>query len=257
MTLDIFEANMDEFKTDEEDCMFFLRANRCRSNDILYFILGIKVSKKERYINKIKKMILDTSTEEARKKNSINNALINPKVMYRPINTDEWFERNFFKGFRGEVKQMIDECSKNEWINKKDTLEIIRYLKKTNPTIVEHISNCFLEDDGEEDKQPSSSEKSANEGKNPPISSTKDKMICFLANYYQEKEAKAMKEKYKVEKQSPSPSYSSILFKEMDEFFSGKTQSPTDKSIRDALKNAQAYHPINDEIFVSLRKTNE
>jgi hypothetical protein len=139
--------------------------------------------------------------------------------------------------------------TKKAQISKKGWINILKEIKEKYSKETEYILDSLLKCD--------SCEESANERKSPSISSTKDKMICYLMDYYIGKEGEVMKEKHKGEKQEPSPSCSLILHKEMDMFFSGKISSPTDKSIRGALKDAQAHHPQNDEIFVSLRKTDE
>jgi hypothetical protein len=167
-----------------------------------------------------------------------------------------WENRCIDDGFVQELDEFVQieslkgriNINKQVWKEKLEDFEIF-YSDK-----VEHIPNYLLKNDCEEDKQPGSSEKSANKRENFPISSTKDMMICFLADYYLKNEGEAMKEKYKVKKQSPSPSLTSILSKEMDSFFSKKTKSPVDRSVRDALKDAQAHHPHDDEIFVSLNE---
>jgi hypothetical protein len=167
-----------------------------------------------------------------------------------------WENRCIDDGFVQELDNFVQKKSlkgrininKQVWKEKLKDFEIF-YSDK-----VEHILNYLLKNDCEEDKQPGSSEKSANKRENLPISFTKDMMICFLADYYLKNEGEAMKEKYKVKKQSPSPCLASILFKEMDSFFSEKTKSPVDRSVREALKDAQTHHPHDDEIFVSLNE---
>jgi hypothetical protein len=83
-------------------------------------------------------------------------------------------------------------------------------------------------------------------------SSTKEKLICFLVCRYFSQNKEMLEADYKG-KQGRLLSYASILQNEMSSFL----DAPSEKSIRNALSNAQAHLPNGEESFVKKSKNIE